>query len=138
MTMGVEPEEGKKEEEEEEKDEEEEKEEKEEKADEEEEEKGEKWEEGKMEEGRVADPDVEFPTNHLARLDEQLGRPKWVVPVRRDDDLERLLRASIALCKHGKEWNMCCVVQNSAILYSTAQYSVHFIQNNTVGRVLNA
>ena len=39
--------------------------------------------------------------DHLARLDEQLGRPKWVVPVRPDDDLERLLKASIKLCKQG-------------------------------------
>lgn len=44
---------------------------------------------------------VNFPLDHLARLDEQLGRPKWVVPVRQDDDLERLLRASIRLCKEG-------------------------------------
>lgn len=44
---------------------------------------------------------VDFPLDHLARLDEQLGRPKWVVPVRHDDDLERLLRASIKLCKEG-------------------------------------
>ena len=44
---------------------------------------------------------VNFPLDHLARLDEQLGRPKWVVPVRHDDDLERLLRASIRLCKEG-------------------------------------
>ena len=43
----------------------------------------------------------DFPLDHLARLDEQLGRPKWVVPVRQDDDLERLLRASIKLCKEG-------------------------------------
>lgn len=47
--------------------------------------------------------DVGFPLDHLARLDEQLGRPKWVVPVRQDDDLERLLRASIKLCREG-EW----------------------------------
>ena len=44
---------------------------------------------------------VDFPLDHLARLDEQLGRPKWVVPVRHNDDLERLLRASIRLCKEG-------------------------------------
>ena len=45
---------------------------------------------------------VDFPLDHLARLDEQLSRPKWVVPVRHDDDLERLLRASIRLCKEGE------------------------------------
>ena len=54
---------------------------------------------GRSEEG---DPVVDFPLDHLARLDEQLGRPKWVVPVRRDDDLERLLRASIRLCNEGE------------------------------------
>lgn len=42
---------------------------------------------------------VDFPLDHLTRLDEQLSRPKWVVPVRHDDDLERLLQASIRLCK---------------------------------------
>ena len=45
---------------------------------------------------------VEFPLDHLARLDELLNRPKWVVPVRHDDDLERLLRASIRLCRESK------------------------------------
>ena len=45
---------------------------------------------------------VDFPQDHLARLDEQLSRPKWVVPVRHDDDLERLLRASIRLCRESK------------------------------------
>lgn len=50
---------------------------------------------------------VEFPVDHLARLDEQLGRPKWVVPVRPDDDLERLLKASIKLCKQGASIDVC-------------------------------
>ena len=45
---------------------------------------------------------VDFPLDRLTRLDEQLGRPKWVVPVRQDDDLELLLRASIRLCKEGE------------------------------------
>ena len=45
---------------------------------------------------------VEFPLDHLAKLDDQLNRPKWVVPVRPDDDLERLLRAAIKLCREGK------------------------------------
>ena len=83
---------------------------------------GGKWEEGKMEEGRVADPDVEFPINHLVRLDENLSRPEWVVPIRPGDDLEKLLRASIALCKQGKEWNMCIqygIVQCNRVQYST-------------------
>lgn len=46
---------------------------------------------------------VDFPLEHLSRLDDQLGRPKWVVPVRPDDDLERLLRASIKLCREGED-----------------------------------
>ena len=58
----------------------------------------------KCEEG---DPVVNFPLEHLTRLDEQLGRPKWVVPVRQDDDLERLLRASIRLCKEGNFQHTC-------------------------------
>ena len=45
--------------------------------------------------------EVQFPVEHLTHLDEQLGRPKWVVPVRPDDDLERLLKAAIKLCKQG-------------------------------------
>ena len=48
---------------------------------------------------------VEFPVDHLAKLDDQLNRPKWVVPVRPDDDLERLLRAAIKLCQEG-EYNV--------------------------------
>ena len=56
---------------------------------------------GEVEEVKEDSTSVEFPLDHLARLDEQLGRPKWVVPVRHDDDLERLLRASIRLCKQG-------------------------------------
>ena len=48
------------------------------------------------------DPVVDFPLDHLARLDEQLGRPKWVVPVRHGDDLELLLQASIRLCRESE------------------------------------
>ena len=61
----------------------------------------------KCEEG---DPVVNFPLEHLTRLDEQLGRPKWVVPVRQDDDLERLLRASIRLCKEGNFQHTCSCI----------------------------
>ena len=42
-----------------------------------------------------------FPVDRLTRLDEQLSRPKWVVPVRPRDDLEMLLRHSIKLCSEG-------------------------------------
>ena len=53
---------------------------------------------------------VDFPLDHLSRLDDQLGRPKWVVPVRPDDDLERLLRASIKLCREGEfECHLICI-----------------------------
>lgn len=45
---------------------------------------------------------AEFPLDRLSKLDEQLNRPKWVVPVRPGDDLEMLLRHSIKLCKEGK------------------------------------
>ena len=44
----------------------------------------------------------DFPVESLTKLDEQLSRPKWVVPVRPRDDLEMLLRYSIKLCKEGK------------------------------------
>lgn len=44
----------------------------------------------------------DFPTERLNKLDEQLSRPKWVVPVRPRDDLEMLLRYSIKLCKEGE------------------------------------
>ena len=44
----------------------------------------------------------EFPIDSLTRLDEQLGRPKWVVPVRPGDDLEKLLVAAIRLCREGQ------------------------------------
>ena len=44
----------------------------------------------------------EFPVDRLAKLDEQLSRPKWVVPVRPGDDLEILLKSAVKLCKEGK------------------------------------
>ena len=48
-------------------------------------------------------PEVEkFPLHYLEKLEEQLGRAKWVVPVRQGDDLEILLKAAIKLCKEGK------------------------------------
>ena len=53
----------------------------------------------------------DFPIANLTRLDEQLGRPKWVVPVRPDDDLERLLRASIKLCREGECVCVCVCVE---------------------------
>lgn len=47
------------------------------------------------------DPQEDFPIKSLNSLDEQLNRPKWVVPVRPDDELEKLLKASIKLCREG-------------------------------------
>ena len=47
------------------------------------------------------DQEVEFPHMELARLDEMINRPRWVVPVLHNGELEILLDASIALCKKG-------------------------------------
>lgn len=55
--------------------------------------------------GDGSQQDAEFPLDHLAKLDDQLNRPKWVVPVRPDDDLERLLRAAVKLCREGRDVN---------------------------------
>ncbi len=44
----------------------------------------------------------EFPVDRLAKLDEQLNRPKWVVPVRPRDDLEMLIRYAIKFCKESE------------------------------------
>jgi len=47
------------------------------------------------------DQEVEFPHVALERLDEMINRPRWVVPVLHNCELEVLLDASIALCKKG-------------------------------------
>ena len=47
------------------------------------------------------DQEVEFPHAELARLDEMINRPRWVVPVLHNGELEVLLDASVALCKRG-------------------------------------
>ncbi len=59
--------------------------------------------------GKVADQsdvseeeEVEFSLSKLKLLDEQLGRPKWVVPVRARDELEMLIRGAITLARQGK------------------------------------
>lgn len=49
----------------------------------------------------VPGTEEDFPVQSLNALDEQLNRPKWVVPVRPGDELERLLKASIKLCREG-------------------------------------
>ena len=43
-----------------------------------------------------------FPLDILASLDEQLNRPRWVVPVLPKSDLETLLEASIKLAREGR------------------------------------
>ena len=48
------------------------------------------------------DAEPEFPLQELARLDEMINRPRWVVPVLPKGELEVLLDASIKLCKEGK------------------------------------
>ena len=42
-----------------------------------------------------------FPIDELAKLDEMISRPKWVVPVLPNCELEVLLVASIKLCQAG-------------------------------------
>lgn len=48
-----------------------------------------------LEEGQEPD----FPHTELAKLDEMINRPRWVVPVLPKGELEVLLDASIDLCK---------------------------------------
>ena len=40
-----------------------------------------------------------FPVDELQKLDEMLARPRWVVPVMPDSELETLLDAAIILCR---------------------------------------
>jgi hypothetical protein len=47
------------------------------------------------------DVEVEFPHAELARLDEMINRPRWVVPVLHNGELEILLEAAINLCRRG-------------------------------------
>ena len=54
------------------------------------------------------EPEEDFPLKKLKSLDEQLGRPKWVVPVRSKDELEMLLRAAIRLAKESKCLSLTC------------------------------
>eukprot|EP00794_Sanderia_malayensis_P010838 gene10838-11990_t len=42
-----------------------------------------------------------YPKNELARLDEMVNRPKWVIPVLPNGELEVLLEATIKLAKQG-------------------------------------
>lgn len=45
--------------------------------------------------------DVVFPLAELAKLDEMINRPRWVVPVLPKGELEVLMEASIKLCRAG-------------------------------------
>lgn len=55
-----------------------------------------------------------FPNNELSRLDEMVNRPKWVIPVLPNGELEILLEAVIKLSKKGKRntnnfcWSYMC------------------------------
>ena len=52
-------------------------------------------------EGQGGEKEPDFPVDVLTSLDEQLNRPRWVVPVLPKSDLEQLLEASIKLAKAG-------------------------------------
>lgn len=54
-----------------------------------------------MEPGKDGEP--EFPLQELSRLDEMINRPRWVVPVLPNGELEVLLNASIKLCREGEK-----------------------------------
>ncbi len=45
------------------------------------------------------DQEPSFPHAELAKLDEMINRPRWVVPVLPKGELEVLLDAAIELCK---------------------------------------
>lgn len=47
------------------------------------------------------DQEPDFPMVELGRLDEMINRPRWVVPVLPNGELEVLLEAAIKLCKEG-------------------------------------
>lgn len=60
------------------------------------------------------DQEPEFPHVELARLDEMINRPRWVVPVLPKGELELLLEASIKLCKEGKLKKLwLCIIRGS-------------------------
>ena len=48
------------------------------------------------------DQEPDFPVQELARLDEMINRPRWVVPVLPKGELEILLESAIKLCKDGE------------------------------------
>lgn len=54
---------------------------------------------GEENNGLVLEP--AFPIAELAKLDEMVGRPRWIVPVLPRGELEVLLRAALDLCRKG-------------------------------------
>ena len=50
----------------------------------------------------VADPELPFPVAQLEELEEMVSKPKWVVPVQPEAQLEVCLRAAIVLARKGK------------------------------------
>lgn len=52
------------------------------------------------------DQEPEFPLTELAKLDEMINRPRWVVPVLAKGELEVLLDATTKLCKEGKKMSI--------------------------------
>jgi len=48
-----------------------------------------------------ANGSIAFPLSELARLDEMISRPRWIIPVLPNGELEILLQTSLKLCKAG-------------------------------------
>ena len=48
-----------------------------------------------------ANDSVAFPVTELARLDAMISRPRWIIPVLPNGELEILLQTSLNLCKAG-------------------------------------
>ena len=46
-------------------------------------------------------PDHDFPLESLVALEEQISRPRWVVPVKPKEELDILLNAAVELCRTG-------------------------------------
>ena len=78
------------------------------------------------EEGKVGgeEGDVEFPHADMARLDEMINRPRWVVPVLQKGELEVLLEATIDLCKRREILNY--------LFYNTLDRSTQVVNKVTV------
>ena len=45
---------------------------------------------------------IQFPSNELIKLEEQLNQTRWVVPVLPDGELIKCLRAAVRLATHSK------------------------------------